>query len=289
MKIIDAHLHYSSHPGFTETAAAAGHENSAAHLSALFRECGIVGAVAMGAGAHWPVPEGVSAPMVPDLGGAFCAAPWNQSPEIFFCAGVDHATLTAENLPRSLPYFERLLATSHCVGLKLYPGYHAFQPDDPLYAPFYELAAAYDVPVVFHSGETASSGGRLRFSHPLLVDDVAVKFPETRFVIAHYGNPWVMDATAVLAKNPNVFADLSGLGVGNFSAGWYLDHYRGYIEYLRTWITYLSDYDKLLYGSDWPLVNIPAYLEVIAALIPEAEQEAVFYHNARRVFSKLDI
>ncbi len=48
-----------------------------------------------------------------------------------------------------------------------------------------------------------------------LVDDVAVDHPDVRFVLAHFGNPWLVDAAEVVYKNDNVWADLSGLIVGD--------------------------------------------------------------------------
>ena len=53
------------------------------------------------------------------------------------------------------------------------------------------------------------------------------------------------------------------------------------------WMTYLSDYKKIMYGSDWPLVNLENYLSVIKRLIPEDEYENVFFNNALRVFPKI--
>lgn len=70
--------------------------------------------------------------------------------------------------------------------------------------------------MVFHTGDTAGSRGKLKYAHPLTVDDPASDFPGTTFVMAHYGNPWIVDATEVAAKHENVFIDLSGLAVGRF-------------------------------------------------------------------------
>ena len=47
---------------------------------------------------------------------------------------------------------------------------------------------------------------------------------------------------------------------------------------------YLSDETKVMYGSDWPLVNIPAYLELMRRVVPEPMHGAVFSGNARRIF-----
>ncbi len=66
------------------------------------------------------------------------------------------------------------------------------------------------------------------------MDEAAVAHPGVRFVMAHYGNPWIVDATEAAKKNPNVFIDLSALAQGCFDISWFYNNYRGYIEHLRT-------------------------------------------------------
>ncbi len=286
MKIIDAHIHFSRQPGFEETARRAGHVNSVEHLKSEFDRLGIVAAVAMGT-VPYGTPGAFSLPKVVNLGGDFAPAGGSQPPFIRYAAGIDSSSLTAENCRESAALFRPLLGAPDCVALKLYAGYNWHYPDDPLHHPFFELAEEYDLPVVIHTGETAHARGLLKYSHPLAVDDVAVNFPRVRFVMAHFGNPWTADAAAVAAKNPNVYIDLSGLAAGDFKPGWFLDHYRGYLEHLRTWIVYLSDYSRFLYGSDWPLVSLESYIEVVKSIVDEEHWPAVFYENALRVFPKL--
>ncbi|WP_217704808.1 amidohydrolase family protein [Victivallis sp. Marseille-Q1083] len=287
MKIIDAHIHFSTSHHFNETAAAAGHENTVPHLSRVLRELQIVRTVVMGSGGKTP-DDGISHALGPDLAGPVDVVDYNQPSFVAYCCGVDSATLTPRNVTASLADFERHLRCPACVGIKLYPGYNYFYPDDELYYSFYELAAVYDVPVVFHTGDTASSRALVKYSHPLQVDAVAVKFPQTTFVMAHYGNPWLVDATEVLAKNPNVFADLSGLATGHFDIESFCETYRAYLDQLRCWLAYLSDYEKVMYGSDWPLVNLYNYVELLRRVIPARHHESVFYRNARRIYRKLD-
>ncbi len=280
--IIDAHIHFSSHEGFRETARAAGHENSAEHLAEAFRANGVAAAVAMGAGSGGDDPAMV-APMLPDLAGPGGEPP----PFIYHCCGLTSEALTRAKLPRTLDAFARALAAPRCVGLKLYCGYSRIYVNDPLHHGFFELAESLDVPVVIHTGDTANARGVLKYAHPLNVDEAAVNFPRVRFVMAHYGNPWIVDATAVAAKNPNVCIDLSGLAAGTIEPDDFCARYRGYLDHIRTWMEYLGDYEKLLYGSDWPLVGLAGYIEVIRRLVPEAEHDKVFCLNALRVFPKL--
>lgn len=287
MKIIDAHFHFSRIDHFDELALAAGHENSVAHLEETFRREGIVLGIAMGEHGGERCP-GVCTPRSPSLGGPVIPGKRYPHPHsVAFCAGIDSDEIAENTLKDSLSRFRAILTMKECVGLKFYPGYHTVSPNDPRHDPYYELAEEFDVPVVFHTGELSGNHGLLKYSHPLNVDEVAYRFPQVRFVMAHYGNPWITDATAVAAKNPNVFLDLSGLAAGNFSADWFCDHFRSHLDHIRHWLTYLDAWDKVMYGSDWPLVNIHSYLEVIRRLIPEEHHEAVFFENACRIFSRI--
>ena len=110
---------------------------------------------------------------------------------------------------------EETLATGRVVALKAYLGYvHAF-PSDPGYRPYYELAERFKLPFIFHTGDTYSPYAKLKYAHPLHVDEVAVDYPNVRFVMAHVGNPWMIDAAEVVYKNVNVWVDLSGLFIGS--------------------------------------------------------------------------
>ena len=139
---------------------------------------------------------------------------------------------------------------------------------------------------MIHTGELAGTHGLLKFSHPLNVDELAVRHPDLRIVMAHYGNPWIVDATAVAQKNPNVYLDLSGFAEGNYTSQEFLKKYRLHLDYVRQWLVYLDHYEKVLYGSDWPLINIPSYVDGMQTLVPEEFREQVFFSNACRVFPK---
>src|SRR4051794_32762134 len=104
---------------------------------------------------------------------------------------------------------ERQLRQGHVKALKGYLGYLYYGPDHPHYIPYYELAARYRVPVIFHTGANYSTAAKVRYAHPLLVDEVAVDHRGVSFVMAHFANPLLTDAAEVLYKNDNVWADLS--------------------------------------------------------------------------------
>ena len=184
------------------------------------------------------------------------------------------------------------IAAGKVVALKGYTGYLHFSPDSPGYHPYYRLAAKFDIPFIFHTGDTWSTTAKVRFAHPLLVDDVAVDFPDVKFVIAHMGNPWLKDAAEVIFKNDNVWADLSGLFVGDETALKTLPdgtlppntYLADLAADLQRAFRYTEKPERFLYGSDWPLVPMAAYRNLIAAMIPKAHHEKVFETNARALF-----
>jgi predicted TIM-barrel fold metal-dependent hydrolase len=128
------------------------------------------------------------------------------------------------------------------VGVKLYPVLAHFDASERRHDSFYEALVEHGLPVLWHMGATLSPPGRLRDSHPLLVDDVATRHPELRQVIAHLGHPWQRDAVQVLRTNRNVYADISGIWtrpVDGFFA----------LVNAQEW----GVVDQLLFGSDYPL------------------------------------
>jgi predicted TIM-barrel fold metal-dependent hydrolase len=186
---------------------------------------------------------------------------------------------------------EATLKAGKVKALKAYLGYLHHGPDSPGYRPYYELARTYRLPVVFHTGDTYSTTAKLRYAHPSLIDDVAVDHPEVRFVMAHFGNPWLTDASAVVYKNPNVWADLSGLIVGekslfdgHFQAKHYVEEIADVILDVRKAMRYVGKPDRFLFGSDWPLAPLASYRKLVEAIVPKDWQRAVFEDNARDLF-----
>jgi uncharacterized protein len=166
-------------------------------------------------------------------------------------------------------------------GLKLYPGYEPFYPHDHRMKVVYDLAEEFDVPVMIHSGDTYSPTGRLKYAHPLEVDEVAVDHPKVKLVICHLGNPWLVDAMEVVYKNANVYADFSGLVLGAFT-----EAFEDYMEeQIKEVILYAGEPRKFLYGSDWPICSMKSYVEFVRQLeLPDSDLRMIMYENARTLF-----
>lgn len=104
-------------------------------------------------------------------------------------------------------------------GMCLFPAMHRFSVRDERLHPFYSLAAERPGRVVFvHMGMLtvgvrAKLGLPCRFdmaySNPIDLHSVALKHPETRFVIPHFGAGYFREALMLASLAPNVFLDTS--------------------------------------------------------------------------------
>ncbi len=172
----------------------------------------------------------------------------------------------------------RDLAAAGARGLKLHPSLQGFAPNATATYPLYEAAAELGLPVVFHSGQTGIGAGlpggrgiRLRYSDPMLVDDVAADLPSLTIILAHPAVPWQDEAIAIATHKANVFVDLSGWAPRYFPP----QLVRAINGPLRR---------KALFGSDYPLITPERWLSEFAQLDLKPEvRPLVLKDNALRV------
>jgi hypothetical protein len=167
---------------------------------------------------------------------------------------------------------------------KIYLGYEWQWADHPKYRAVYRIAEKYGVPVVFHTGDTLDSNGKLKYSDPLTIDEIAVEYRKVKFVIAHLGNPWIQSAAEVAYKNPNVFIDVSALLIGDLRSYSDADLEEFVIKPIRWAHGYVENEKKLMFGTDFPLTNVADYLHVVKRAIPKDQWDRFFYLNAAEVF-----
>lgn len=178
-------------------------------------------------------------------------------------------------------YLRGLLSERRIRGLKLYPGYQPFGLQERKLTPVYEMAAEHGVPVVIHTGDTYHNAAMVKYAHPLRVDEVAVRFRETRFVMGHLGNPWFTDAMQVVYKNENVWADISGFTLGAFEPRFEAM----LVRKLNDVVAYINSPEKLMFGTDWPISDLDSYLAFAAKLdLTPEEREGLMWRNAARLF-----
>ncbi len=185
---------------------------------------------------------------------------------------------------RDLKELENLIQNKKILGVKLYLGYQHFYASDPVAQPIYKLCDKLGVPVIFHTGDTLAyyTFAKVKYAHPLAIDEVAVDFPNLKIVIAHLGNPWLMDCAEILYRNPNVYADLSGLFLHD---GFNTPYGKMMTLKIKEMIAYIQNPKKLIFGTDWPLANMKGYIKFVRKLgFSKTDLEFVMYKTAAKLF-----
>jgi uncharacterized protein len=173
----------------------------------------------------------------------------------------------------------RRLVREHGVrGFKFHPSLQAFHPNDAQFYPLYEAIEELGVPALFHTGQTGIGAGvprgggiRLKYANPLALDDVAADFPDLTVIAAHPSFPWQDEALAVATHKPNVYIDLSGWSPKYFPPQ--------LVRYANTLLR-----DKVLFGSDYPVITPDRWLADFATLDIKPEvKPLILKENAARL------
>jgi predicted TIM-barrel fold metal-dependent hydrolase len=157
--------------------------------------------------------------------------------------------------PSAVDELERMKHDLGLVGCKLAPIY---QDVDPLGRHFLRVCAELErleLPMLIHQGTTFARAGSLLQARPVLLDEIALRHPELRIVIAHMGHPWFSEAIAVVRRHPHVYADVSAL-VGR---RWLL--YNALVEAIEYRVAH-----KLLFGTDFPFFTARETIDGLRSL-----------------------
>ncbi|MGR3364889.1 MAG: amidohydrolase family protein [Maritimibacter harenae] len=174
----------------------------------------------------------------------------------------------------------RLIRDFGVRGFKFHPTIQAFWPNDRMAYPFYEVLEEEGAITLFHTGQTGVGSGmhggmgmRLKYSHPMCIDDVAVDFPDLRIIMAHPSFPWQEEALAVAQHKPNVYIDLSGWSPKYFP------------EILVKYANSLLK-KKMLFGSDWPAITPDRWLaDFEKAPFKDEVRPLILKENAKRLLN----
>jgi uncharacterized protein len=163
---------------------------------------------------------------------------------------------------------------------ELNPGRQAFYPNDERYYPLWAEAARHQLVLLFHGGMMGAGAGtpggmgyKLKYCRPIpYLDDIAADFPELSIIGAHPAWPWQEESLAIARHKTNFYIDMSGWAPRYFPPQ--LVQYAGSILQ-----------DRMLFGSDWPVVQVERWLTEFATLNikPEVRQK-IMLDNARRLF-----
>jgi hypothetical protein len=114
-------------------------------------------------------------------------------------------------------------------------------------------------------------GFKLKYANPLDIDEVAADFPELQIICAHPSWPWQSEVLAMARHKTNVWIDLSGWLPKYFPAE--------LVQQANSLIP-----DRILFGTDWPVIDVDRWLEGFAQLpFKDEVRPRILLHNAVRL------
>lgn len=164
------------------------------------------------------------------------------------------------------------------VGVHAYPHWFRLPPDAALWYPIYAKCCELDLPYMLQVGQNLIYQKDVRLpsvARPIMLDQVAIDFPELTLIGIHVGTPWADEMIAMAWKHERVF-----IGIDAYAP-----------KHLPTSLVhYMNSYGshKVLFGTDWPVIDPRRAVAEMTdhGLRPEAHTN-VMRHNALRVFPKL--
>ena len=179
---------------------------------------------------------------------------------------------------RAIDYAASLVHEHGARGFKLHPTVQGFDPLDDAIAPLWSALEGLGVPAIVHTGQTGVGAGtpgghgfKTRYSNPMLLDDVLADHPGLQLVLAHPSVPWVDEQLSVATHKANAWIDLSGWSPKYFPA-----------PLVRAANSYLQD--KVLFGSDFPVLTPERWLGDFAALdLKDEVRPKILKDNAIRL------
>jgi predicted TIM-barrel fold metal-dependent hydrolase len=162
------------------------------------------------------------------------------------------------------------------VGAHLYPHWFELAPDAAQYYPSYAKCCELEIPIMMQVGQNLIYQKDVRLpsvARPILLDRVAIDFPELKLIGIHIGIPWTDEMIAMAWKHKNVF-----IGVDAYAPRYWPANL---VHYLNTYGKH-----KVLFGTDFPVIDPERAMQEIATLNVRPEAYALLMReNARRVFN----
>ena len=171
---------------------------------------------------------------------------------------------------------ERAVTEFGFIGAHFYPHWFEIAPDHAKVYPFYAKCVELDIPIQMQVGQSLIYAPDLPLrsvGRPIALDAVACDFPELRLVGIHIGIPWTDEMIAMAWKHENVYIG----GDAHSPKYW-----------PTSFVNYLNSYgqDKVIFGTDFPVLNFKRTRQEIDALALKPEVMRKFLRdNARRIYN----
>jgi predicted TIM-barrel fold metal-dependent hydrolase len=164
------------------------------------------------------------------------------------------------------------------VGAHWYPHWFGIPPDAPQIYPVYAKCCELDIPIMMQVGHNLvySKDRRLpSVAKPILLDQVAIDFPELVLIGIHIGVPWTDEMISMCWKHENVYTAGDAYAPKHWP--------EAYVHYANSYGRH-----KVLFGTDWPVIDPERAVKEVADfnLRPEAHK-MLMRENALRIFKKI--
>ena len=173
---------------------------------------------------------------------------------------------------------ENAVSNMGFIGAHLYPHWFELAPDHAKYYPFYAKCCELDIPIQLQVGQSMIYTKEFpcrSVAQPIKLDPVACDFPELKLIGIHVGIPWADEMIAMAWKHDNVY-----IGADAHSPKYWP----------TSFVNYLNSYgqDKVIFGTDFPVLNFKRSRQEIDALALKSEVMRKFLRdNVRRIY-KID-
>jgi predicted TIM-barrel fold metal-dependent hydrolase len=160
-------------------------------------------------------------------------------------------------------------------GVHLLPSPWGTPPNDRWFYPIYAKCVELGLVVFTYIGMPGPLWPTYP-NYPLHLDDVCLAFPELVVVGHHIGDPWVQMMTHLAAKHPNLYICTSAWSPKRYPAE--------LLEFMRgKWHGQVGA-DKVLFGTDYPLLNLgKAARDARNLALPEDVLEKFLHGNVERI------
>lgn len=157
-------------------------------------------------------------------------------------------------------------------GIKLVPPAQKFDLSNKKFDPLWAKMIDSNILLWTHGGHQQSFiGSDAKYGHPMLIDDLALRFKDLIIIIGHMGVPWMWEAWSVTARHENVYVDISSHP--NLYKWFPFDAFKSY-----------NITNKLLFATDYPLVH---YSEIFSEFdkinIDDGFRNKILGENAQKL------
>ncbi len=164
------------------------------------------------------------------------------------------------------------------VGAHAYPHWFRLAPDAAQWYPIYAKCCELDIPIMMQVGQNLIYQKDIRLpsvARPILLDQIAIDFPELRLIGIHVGTPWADEMIAMAWKHENVFIGIDAYAPKHLPPS--------LVHYMNSYGSH-----KVLFGTDWPVIDPRRGMKEVAEfdLRPQALQR-ILRENALEVFPPL--